>query len=417
MKRRISSFLLLALGIVTLSSCTGKNTLLFLNWGEYIDESLLEEFEDEYNCTVVMDLAESNEAFYSKVSSGTTVYDLVCPSDYMVLKMKKNDLLAEIDFSQLNEFKRDNLLHGVKGITSSMEEIQEGISSYFVPYLWGTWGMMYSTNKIGLKEAVLSSDNEWSPLFHRGTLPTDTRVGMYDSNQHAYYAACKYLGLDNTKELSDAEWDKVYTTVEQMQYNAWGTDDLKKKIAAGNLDLGFMWTGDFLYYYCERIAALVDKAAEEISNLNYEEMLEALIEKGVYTKDSKNYKIGFDLFIPEDTIAFCDNLVITKNAAHKDLAHLFINFLCRQDNAYKNAYYVMYDTPFQDVHDEMEDLKVQEFNDMDFDRIYDFAIGYGVEKYYPKKIENGKGYKGDILASFERKYINKINAKFNNARI
>ena len=64
MKRRMASLLLLGASLLTLSSCGSKDTLLFLNWGEYIDESLIESFEEEYNCTVQMDLGESNEIFY-----------------------------------------------------------------------------------------------------------------------------------------------------------------------------------------------------------------------------------------------------------------------------------------------------------------------------------------------------------------
>ena len=86
--------------IVSLTSCGGKQMLLFLNWGEYIDEEVLQAFEDKYNCTVSMDLGESNEIFYSKVRGGTTVYDVVCPSDYMVEKMYMNDMLEELDFSK-----------------------------------------------------------------------------------------------------------------------------------------------------------------------------------------------------------------------------------------------------------------------------------------------------------------------------
>ena len=62
----MASLLLLGASLLTLSSCGSKDTLLFLNWGEYIDESLIESFEEEYNCTVQMDLGESNEIFYSR---------------------------------------------------------------------------------------------------------------------------------------------------------------------------------------------------------------------------------------------------------------------------------------------------------------------------------------------------------------
>ena len=84
MKRKLSSLLLIFIIALTISSCAGREKLLFLNWGEYIDESLITAFENKYNCDVVMDLGDSNEIFYSKVRAGTTVYDVICPSDYMV---------------------------------------------------------------------------------------------------------------------------------------------------------------------------------------------------------------------------------------------------------------------------------------------------------------------------------------------
>lgn len=417
MKRKISLAILFFLMCLSTSACKNRDTLLFLNWGEYIDEELLDSFEEEFDCTVVMELADSNEAFYSKVKSGTTVYDVVCPSDYMVVKMLKSDLLSEIDFSKLTNYDTNNLLPGVEGIISSLEDSNEGISKYFVPYLWGTWGMMYSTNKEGLADAVLNSTNEWNPLFDRTALPNSTRVAMYDSNQHAYYAACKYLGIDNTLQLSVAELNRVYNLIKNMNFDSWGTDDIKKKIAANNLDLGFMWTGDFLYYYCERISDLVSAAYERNSSIDCIEMIQSLIDTGSANVNGREYKIGFDLFIPEDTIAFCDNLVITKKAVHKDLATEFINYMCRPENAFANAYYVAYDTPFESVYDEIVDLQSGSVENGDYDMIYDLATGHAYQNYYPKFVENEKGYKGNILAAFDRKYINEINAVFNNARV
>ena len=141
--KRIASLLLIMLTVSILTSCTNKNTLLFLNWGEYIDESLIESFEEKYNCTVIMDLADSNELFYSKVSSGTTVYDVVCPSDYMVGKMYENDMLSKIDFSKIPSYDKNNLLPYQENIANEMEERHDGISDYYVPYLGGTCGIMY----------------------------------------------------------------------------------------------------------------------------------------------------------------------------------------------------------------------------------------------------------------------------------
>lgn len=446
MKRRISSLILLVVFLLAASSCSNRQVLLFLNWGEYIDESLIEAFEKKENCTVVMDLGESNEIFYSKVSGGTTVYDVVCPSDYMVEKMVQRDMLSKIDLDLVPTYKeyleKQQLLAGVQSIAGLLEAQVEGISEYYVPYLWGTWGIMYSTRKAGLEEAVLTQENAWSSLFDRSSLPANTRVAMYDSHQHAYYAACRYLGLNHTEQLSSEELKKVHDLVKTMDFDAWGTDNIKKDIVAQNIDLGFMWTGDFLYYYCETIADIVIDAYINggLTIDKFADMIHALTKTdGRYTINGTDYTVGFDIFIPEDTIAFCDNLVITKDASHKDLAHKFIDFMCSQTlevgedevrPAYANTYYVCYNTPYLPIYEEIISLSAEEFTISDetgyqeernngtqvldttlYNKIYDYATGLAFQKYYPKN-----EVKGSILQAFPRSYVNTINTTFNNAR-
>jgi spermidine/putrescine-binding protein len=157
-----------------------------------------------------------------------------------------------------------------------------------------------------------------------------------------------------------------------------------------------------------------------------------------YISDSgAKYDIGFDIYIPDDTIAFCDNLVMTKNAQHKDLGYKFIDFMTSRSFTYKNSedevnpsltntYYVDYDAVFNDVYDELVDMKTttidqaykdefegskSEFNSYLYDTIYDIGIGIGFDKYYPRD-----ELKGSILANFSRSYIKEINKTFNNAR-
>lgn len=444
MRKKISICFLFACLLTLFASCQRRNVLLFLNWGEYVDETMLEEFERLYNCDVVMELGESNEIFYSKVSSGTTCFDVVCPSDYMVLKMVQNDMLQELDFSKIPNCNLEDRMPGVKGIAQTLEAKSPGITSYYVPYLWGTWGIVYSTFKEGLKEAVTTAQNPWAALFDRSVLPAGTRVAMYESNLHAYYAACRYLGFDTEIELSASELNQIYTLVRSMKYDAWGTDNIKKEIVAQNRDLGFMWTGDFLYYYCENIASTVMDAylAKDVSLEEITSMIEILTtDAGVY---KEKYEIGFDIFIPENTIAFCDNFVVPKYAAHYDLALEFINFMCGRDEgehhvdpAYANTYYVSYNAPYQGLYEDIVALRETQITNEDgegisnsnaydselFWKIYDIAIGIAFHKYYPKeeKVELPDGtikqYKGDILATFDRKYINKINRTFNDAKV
>lgn len=446
MKRKISSILMLFFMLITVSSCSNRPKLLFLNWGEYIDESLIEAFEKKENCTVVMDLGESNEIFYSKVRGGTTVYDVVCPSDYMVKKMVQRDMLAEIDLDKLPTYKsyleKNMLLKGVQSIYNSMDEDEGNASKYCVPYLWGTWGIMYSTRKTGLESAILTSENEWSCLFDRSVLPNGTKVAMYDSHQHAYYAACRYLGLNNTAELDKSDLRKIYDLVSKMKFDAWGTDNIKKDIVAENIDVGFMWTGDFLYYYCENVANVVMDAYlnGDIEISDFEIMIAALTGKEKrYEVNQNTYQVGFDIFIPKDTIAFCDNLVITKDAANKDLAHKFIDFMCSESvlmdedeitPAYSNTYYVCYNTPFTNIYNTITALSTMEFTTADeeefqsevkggtdkydtslYYKVYDYATGIAFAKYYPEN-----EIKGSILNSFSRNYVNTINTTFNNAR-
>ena len=446
--RKIYNLFLLALLVVCFSSCAAKDILLFLNWGEYIDESMIEEFEKEYNCEVVMDLGDSNEIFYSKVRGGTTCYDVVVPSDYMVKKMYDNDMLLEIDYSKIPNYKTDNLVSGVSGIAETLEAKSNGISDYYVPYLWGTWGIMYSTLKEGLEEAILSSNNEWSCLFDRSAIPANTRVAMYDAQQHAYYAACRYLGYDVYSELDNSKLNNIYSLIKNMNYDVWGTDDIKKDIVAGNIDVGFMWTGDFLYYYCENVAKVVMNAylAGDVTIEEVDDMIKVIT--GTERIYKNKYQVGFDIHIPTNTVAFCDNFVIPKDSAHVDLAHEFINFMIGRnegsngiDAGYANTYYVSYNTPYLDIYSDIVDLKnltLDQQSKADFDaerksgldvydttlfwNFYDIAIGIAFEKYYPEKVEivqpdgSIRYYKGDMLATFDRSYINTINATFNNAR-
>ena len=455
MKKKVILFFLTVFMLFAVTSCSQRMTLLFLNWGEYIDESLIDAFEEKYNCNVLMDLGESNEIFYSKVSAGTTVYDVVCPSDYMVMKMYKRDLIKPIDFSKLENYNPDeNIREGVESIREDMiAGTKADIKNYYVPYLWGTWGIMYSTLKDGLEDAVTKSTNQWASLFNRESLPSGMKVAMYDSHQHAYYAACRYLGYDPSVELPQSKLDEIRKLIEKMNYDAWGTDAIKKDIVATNIDLGFMWTGDFLYYYAEQAATRVVDAynAKKITVDETQEMLDTITDSSL--RKYKDIEIGFDIYIPDDTIAFCDNLVITKDSSpeKEDLVYKFIDFMCAEsvkiddeiaddseeaaDNyvypANANTQFVCYDSPFNTIYSEIVELKDSEetldcfteelaeegksssdpYDSDYFWAAYNYALSIAFIKYYP---ENGK--KGSILGCFERKYVNLINNTFNNAR-
>ena len=116
-----------------------KEKLIVYNWGEYMDPDVITLFEEETGIDVVYEEFETNEIMYPKISSGAIAYDLVCPSDYMIQRMRENDLLAEINFDNIPNIK--NI--GKDYLERSKEFDPE--NKYSVPYCWGTVGILYHT--------------------------------------------------------------------------------------------------------------------------------------------------------------------------------------------------------------------------------------------------------------------------------
>lgn len=371
------SFILL----LTLVSCSEKQKLLLLNWGEYISDEVVEKFEQTYNCDVVISLADSNEVFYSKLKSGTTVYDVVVPSDYMVEKMYKNDLLQEIDKSKLTNYNDDVFVSTVKNMIKEIDLNTPGLGNYFIPYFWGTWGFMYNKSSDAY-DYILKAEKEGNPykvFFEPNYLTSDLKVGMYEATRYVYTASMFYNDL-NINEESDKNLEAFDKTLKSRKFNLWGTDTLKKAVSAKNLDLAYVWTGDFL------------------------DMAYTSLEEGG-TFDS----LGYDIYIPEKTIAFLDNLVITKKARHVDLAHKFIDFMLDKDNARLNAKKVGYCTPIKATYNDIINYNGTE----NFDK----NLAFGIKKYYPLDIKNDFGFQGELLTAFDRKYITKITNICNNSKI
>lgn len=77
-------------------SSNNKNLIIY-NWGDYIDPKLIKKFEKQTGYHVIYETFDSNEAMYTKIKQGGTAYDICVPSDYMISKMRKANLLDEID--------------------------------------------------------------------------------------------------------------------------------------------------------------------------------------------------------------------------------------------------------------------------------------------------------------------------------
>ena len=178
MKRTVFSILLASL---FLAGCqTSKPTLKVFSWGAYIDESVIEQFEEEYNVSVIYEMFESNEAMYTKLMSGET-FDVLVPSDYMVQRLIDENKLRKLNPDLIPN--ADGLMPLVTGLAFDPE------NDYSLPYFWGNVGLVYNTTLVD--EADL--EEGWSILKnpkYKG------QIYVYDSERDAFMIALKALGLD-----------------------------------------------------------------------------------------------------------------------------------------------------------------------------------------------------------------------------
>ena len=304
------TLILLVVGVSTYSryTTTHSNELYVYNAGEYIDPDLIEEFEQETGIKVTYDVFETLEEMYPVIEAGGVNYDVVCPSDYMIQKMKENDLLAELNF--------DNIPN-VKNIDPQYMEMSKQFdpeNKYSVPYTWGTVGILYNTKLI--EEKGLPVPTKWSDLWNPAY---KGEILMQDSVRDAFAVALKYLGYSlNSTDLDELEAAKNLLIEQKPLVQAYVIDQVRDKMIGGEAALGVIYSGEALY--CQ----------QENPDLDY-----------VIPKEGTNIWI--------------DSWVIPKNAKNVENAEAFINFLCRPDIAKMNFDYITYSIPNTAGRDLIED--------------------------------------------------------------
>lgn len=285
----LAALILLSLG---LSGCRDRPTLYVYNWGDYIDESLIAEFEAETKMKVVYDTYATNEDMYVKMKSGGSTYDVIFPSDYMLTRMLEEDMLAKLDLLKI-----PNAQH--------IEERFRGLdydpdNAYSVPYTWGTVGILYNTTMVD--EVVDSWDILWDPKYAKEIL-------MLDSQRDSIAVALLKLGYSiNTLDPHELEEAGELLKEQKPLVLAYVVDEGQDKMIAGEAALAVVWSG-------------------EATNARME-----------------NPDLAFA--IPkEGTNVWFDVMAVPKDAKNKDGAMRFINFMNDPEIALKNAEYTGYATP------------------------------------------------------------------------
>lgn len=295
---------------LTLTGCGGssekasddQNILYVYNWGEYIGEDVVDKFEEETGIKVIYDTFETNEEMLPIIGAGAVKYDVVCPSDYIIQKMIEKDLIQPIDFEKVPN---------LKNIDPKYLEKSRGFdpeNKYSVPYCWGTVGIIYNTSMVDPGDEPKSWGDLWNPKYANNIL-------MQDSVRDAFMVGEKLLGYDiNTTDPTELNAVKDKLIEQKPLVQAYVVDQVRDKMIGGEAAMAVIYSGEMLYIQSEVAAANAD------------------------------YELKY--VIPEEgTNVWIDSWVIPKNAAHKENAEKWIDFLCRAEIAKENFEYITYPTP------------------------------------------------------------------------
>ena len=275
-------------------------TLNVYNWGEYIDDEVLDvnaAFTYLTGIEVNYKTFENNEAMYTLLSSGAAEYDVVCPSDYMMGKMIDEGMMRKLNFDNIpnyqyigDEYK--NLAYDPK-------------NEYSVPYTWGTVGIFYNSKYVSEEDVKKNWDVLWNKKY-------EGKILMFDNPRDAFAIALQKLGY-SLNTTNENEWNEAYELLEKQK------PLLQQYVNDQVYDLMINEEAWIAPYY-----------AGDANIMIYDE--------------AGNENIKF--YIPESgTNFFVDCWGVLKNSKHPDEAEQYINFLCETEVAKANAEYIGYSTP------------------------------------------------------------------------
>lgn len=258
---------------------TSKDINIFV-WTEYIPQDAIDCFQAVYGINVNRKEYSSNEEMYASLSAGSSNYDLVQPTDYIVSLMVRQGLLQKLDHSKLPVMATLDPNY----LDLSFDKGNE----YTLPYQAGTDAIVYNADTV--KDAPKSYADLWKPEFidaKRMVVLDDSRVGIG--------ATLLTLGYDvNTTDEKQLEEAKVKLAELAKGITLYDSDSPKTALIAGDVDLGITWTGEAFL------------AAQENPAIKY-------------------------VYPTEGVIVWQDNYAMPKDAPHVDAAYAWLNYTMQPD--------------------------------------------------------------------------------------
>lgn len=295
---------------ICLCGCKEKQTLHIYSWADYIDPSIVEQFEKENDCKVIIDTFDSNETLFAKLMAGASGYDICCPTEYIIPLLKNVDMIDKIDISKVPNV--------VKNFDSRFTNQFDRLE-WHIPYAFSCTGILYRKDKFPNK-----TFKTWNDMFSD---EFQHKICMFDDIREVLGVALKENGYSinstNLKELLIAvktarTWKSKVRKMDNEAY--------RFGIASGEFNIAMGYNSD-------AIQLLFEKPDE----------------------------IGF--VVPECGTTSCvDSFVIMKESQNKELAYKFLNFLYERNNAIKNCEYICSPMIISNLHADLsEEYQKNEF--------------------------------------------------------
>ena len=278
------------------------------NWSDYIDEALLQKFEDETGINLIYDVFDSNEVLETKMLAGGSGYDVVVPSASFLQRQ-----IAAGAFQKLDKSKLPNLVNMWDAIEARTATYDPG-NEYAVNYMWGTTGIGVNTGKVA---EVLGPDapiGSLSLIFDPANMEKLSECGVHflDAPGELISAALQYIGEDPDSHDPDviAKAEPVLTAV-RPYVQKFNSSEYINGLANGDICVAFGWSGDVLQAR--------DRAWEADNGVEL-----------AYNAPSEGALMWFDM------------MAIPVDAPNPDGAHKFLNFIMDPENIAAASNYVYY---------------------------------------------------------------------------
>ena len=303
--------LVVGCGFLFVNGRQERITLNVYNWGMNMADGtdgtmdLIAEFEKRYPyIDVNMSEYDSNETLYTKLSGGGITVDVIIPSDYMIDRMIAEDMLLELDFSNIPNFSYVD--------EEFRNPAYDPENKYSVPYTWGTVGILYNTKYVD--EADVTG---WELLWNEKYAG---KILMIDNSRDAFGIAQYLLGYDvNTMDKAQLQECANKLVEQRPLVQQYVMDQIYSTMENEEAYIATYYAGDCML------------------------MMEENPDLAFYLPENQNFNL------------FTDAMCIPKCCKEKEAAELFINFLCDPEISGANMDYICYASPISAAKEYMED--------------------------------------------------------------